>query len=135
MRRICPGRTIVAIENTPQSKESYIFFTPGTPPDITQKFTREAAERVASNWWLLLITGLLEIPLGVLALANPSATLTALISVAGIWAVAIGVMRVAMSFELKRLPRDVDSALATAANGAGSRGVHAGNGQPAPAAH
>ena len=94
-----------------------------------------AARKFLPNWWLLLITGLLEIPLGVLALANPGATLTALILVAGIWAVAIGVMRVAMSFELKRLPRDVDNAFATAANGAGSRDVHAGNGQPAPAAH
>ncbi len=79
--------------------------------------------------------GLLEIPLGVIALANPGATLTALILVAGIWAVAIGVTRVAMSFELKRLPRDVDKAFAAATNGTGSRGVHAGNGQPAPAAH
>ena len=79
--------------------------------------------------------GLLEIPLGVIALADPGATLTALILVAGIWAVAIGVTRVAMSFELKRLPRDVDKAFAAATNGTGSRGVHAGNGQPAPAAH
>ena len=30
-----------------------------------------AARRVLSDWWLLLITGLLEIPLGVLALAQP----------------------------------------------------------------
>src|SRR4051794_6090188 len=43
-----------------------------------------AARRVMSDWWLLLITGLLEIPLGVLALANPGATLAALITVGGI---------------------------------------------------
>ena len=30
-----------------------------------------AARRILPDWWLLLITGLLEIPLGVLALANP----------------------------------------------------------------
>jgi uncharacterized membrane protein HdeD (DUF308 family) len=67
-----------------------------------------AAREVLPNWWLLLIIGLLEIPLGVLALANPGATLAALITVAGIWAVAIGVMRVVLAFEVKRLPASVD---------------------------
>jgi uncharacterized membrane protein HdeD (DUF308 family) len=69
-----------------------------------------AARRVLSNWWLVLITGLLEVPLGVLALANPGATLAALITVGGIWAVAIGVMRIVLSFEIKRLPDEVDKA-------------------------
>jgi uncharacterized membrane protein HdeD (DUF308 family) len=61
-----------------------------------------AARDFLPSWWLLLILGLLEIPLGVLALANPGATLAALITVAGIWAVAIGVMRVVLAFEVKR---------------------------------
>src|SRR4051794_37001248 len=69
-----------------------------------------AARRVLSDWWLLLITGLLEIPLGVLALANPGATLAALITVGGIWAVAVGVMRIVLAFEIKRLPDEVDKA-------------------------
>ena len=43
------------------------------------------------NWWLLLIIGLLEVPLGVLALADPGATLAAMVTVGGIWAVAVGV--------------------------------------------
>src|SRR3954454_13575581 len=61
-----------------------------------------AARRVLPGWWLLLILGLLEIPLGVLALANPGATLAALITVGGIWAVAVGVMRIVLAFEVKR---------------------------------
>jgi uncharacterized membrane protein HdeD (DUF308 family) len=69
-----------------------------------------AARRILPDWWLLLILGLLEIPLGVLALADPGATLAALITVAGIWAVAIGVMRIVLAFEIKRLPDDVDQA-------------------------
>ncbi len=69
-----------------------------------------AARRILPDWWLLLILGLLEIPLGVLALANPGATLAALVTVAGIWAVAIGVMRIVLAFEVKRLPDDVDEA-------------------------
>jgi uncharacterized membrane protein HdeD (DUF308 family) len=67
-----------------------------------------AARDVLPGWWLLLIVGLLEVPLGVLALANPGATLVALITVAGIWAVAIGVIRVVIAFEVRRLPTYVD---------------------------
>jgi len=75
-----------------------------------------AARRVVPNWWLLLILGLLEVPLGVLALANPGATLAALITVAGIWAVAVGVMRIVLAFEVKGLPDDVDQAFALPKN-------------------
>jgi uncharacterized membrane protein HdeD (DUF308 family) len=77
-----------------------------------------AARRVLPNWnwWLLLILGLLEVPLGLLALADPGATLAALVTVGGIWAVAIGVMRLVVSFELKRLPHEVDLAFAGAAH-------------------
>jgi uncharacterized membrane protein HdeD (DUF308 family) len=72
-----------------------------------------AARRLWSEWWLLLILGLLEIPLGVLALANPGATLAALITVAGIWAVAIGVMRIVLGFELRSLPGEVEKVWAS----------------------
>jgi uncharacterized membrane protein HdeD (DUF308 family) len=70
------------------------------------------AARPLLPYWLLLLLGLLEIPLGVLALADPGATLAAIITVAGIWAVAIGVMRVVLAFEVKRLPDSVDEAFA-----------------------
>ena len=83
-----------------------------------------ATRRVLPNWWLLLILGLLEVPLGVLALANPGATLAALITVAGIWAVAVGAMRVVLAFELKTLPNDVDESWA-----AGQPDAAARNGQ------
>jgi uncharacterized membrane protein HdeD (DUF308 family) len=71
-----------------------------------------AARNVLSNWWLLLVLGLLEVPLGVLALADPGATLAAMITVGGIWAVAIGALRVVFAFELRRLPKEVDEAYA-----------------------
>jgi len=89
-----------------------------------------AARGILANWWLLLLLGLLEIPLGVLALANPGATLAALITVAGIWAVAIGVMRVVLAFEVKRLPTYVDQAWASpSTNGVATDAPP----QPAPA--
>jgi uncharacterized membrane protein HdeD (DUF308 family) len=37
------------------------------------------------------------------ALDNPAATLAALVTVAGIWAVAVGAMCVVLAVELKRL--------------------------------
>ena len=73
-----------------------------------------AARRVIPDWWLLLVIGLLEIPLGVLALANPGATLAALVTVAGIWCVAIGIMRIVLAFQIKGLPGDVDAAFGPA---------------------
>lgn len=45
-----------------------------------------AARRIIPDWWLLLLIGLVEVPLGVLALADPGDTLAALITVGGIWA-------------------------------------------------
>ena len=87
-----------------------------------------AARDVLPGWWLLLIVGLLEVPLGVLALASPGATLVALITVAGIWAVAIGVMRVVIAFEVKRLPTYVDQAWTAPP----SNGVAPETSQPAP---
>ena len=68
-----------------------------------------AARRLLAQWWLALILGLLEVPLGVLALANPGATLAAIITVAGIWAVAIGVMRILLALEIRRLPDELDT--------------------------
>src|SRR6185436_299063 len=49
-----------------------------------------AARRVMDGWWMLLLLGLAEVPLGLLALADPGVTLAALITVGGIWAVVIG---------------------------------------------
>ena len=62
-----------------------------------------------------------EVALGVLALANPGATLAAIITVGGIWAVAIGVMRIILSFQVKRLPDEVDKLWDARPNGDGTR--------------
>jgi uncharacterized membrane protein HdeD (DUF308 family) len=69
-----------------------------------------AARRIIPDWWLLLLLGVAEVALGVLALADPGATLAAIITVGGIWAVAVGVMRIILAFEVKDLPKTVDSA-------------------------
>jgi uncharacterized protein (DUF58 family) len=81
-----------------------------------------AARKVLDDWWLLLLLGLVEVPLGVLALADPGATLAALITVGGIWAVAIGATRIVLAFQLRNLPNEVDKAYAgRTSNGATGR--------------
>jgi uncharacterized membrane protein HdeD (DUF308 family) len=82
-----------------------------------------AARRLFREWWLLLLVGLIQIPLGVLALANPGATLAALVTVGGIWAVAIGVVRIVLSFEIRNLPKDVDEAWRAPDDGATPAGA------------
>jgi uncharacterized membrane protein HdeD (DUF308 family) len=79
-----------------------------------------AVRRIVPDWWLLLLDGLIAIPLGVLALAEPGATLAAIVTVAGIWAAVVGVMRVVTAFELKKLPETVDK---TWTSGASENGV------------
>jgi uncharacterized membrane protein HdeD (DUF308 family) len=43
-----------------------MFVAPGTVPDLGRKLTRDAAQRIASNWWLLLLNGSLLVVAGVL---------------------------------------------------------------------
>jgi uncharacterized membrane protein HdeD (DUF308 family) len=81
-----------------------------------------AARKVMPDWWLLLLLGLTEVPLGVLALADPGATLAAIITVGGIWAVAIGAMRIVLAFQVRNLPKDVDAAYADANGSTASAG-------------
>src|SRR5262249_47282626 len=69
-----------------------------------------SARRFVPSWYLYLILGLLQIPLGVLALADPGATPVALLTVAASWGVGSGVMSCIAAFEIKRLPEDVDEA-------------------------
>ena len=88
--------------------------------EITAAF---AARRLVPGWWMMLILGLIQIPLGVLALADPGATLAALITVAGIWAAAIGVMRIVLAFEIKQLPDDVEKAWTARDGDRGPRAV------------
>jgi uncharacterized membrane protein HdeD (DUF308 family) len=71
-----------------------------------------AARPVMDGWWWFLLLGLVEVPLGVMALADPGATLAALITVGGIWAIVIGTLRVVFAFELRHLPEDLDKAMA-----------------------
>jgi uncharacterized membrane protein HdeD (DUF308 family) len=93
-----------------------------------------AARDILPDWWLVLLLGLAEVALGVLALANPGATLVAIITVGGIWAVAIGVMRMVLSFQVKGLPDQVDAAWGGASANGGKSSDTPDDSHLAPAA-
>ena len=56
-------------------------------------------------WWLYLIFGIVEVPLGIVLLNRPSLTLGIAIAMAGIWAILVGTLEIVSSFEVKDLPR------------------------------
>lgn len=54
------------------------------------------------DWWLLLLTGLLGIGVGLLSLYNPLLTALALLFYIAIWAVATGVLQVVAAIRLRK---------------------------------
>jgi uncharacterized membrane protein HdeD (DUF308 family) len=56
-------------------------------------------------WWLYLIFGIIEVPLGIILLNRPSLTLAIAIAMVGIWAILVGTLEIVSSFEVKDLPR------------------------------
>jgi uncharacterized membrane protein HdeD (DUF308 family) len=66
--------------------------------------------RHAPHWWLVLVLGLVEIPIGIWALRRPGLTLAVIITLAGVWAIVTGVWQIMMAFEVKNLPRRLRAA-------------------------
>ena len=72
------------------------------------------ANRHVQYWWIYLILGLFEVPLGIWALRRPAVTLAVTVLAIGIWAIVVGIMRLVIAFELRNLPERVDKLLAEA---------------------
>jgi uncharacterized membrane protein HdeD (DUF308 family) len=53
---------------------------------------------LAENWWLLLLRGLVAIAFGVIAFFYPDITLTALVYLFGIYAIADGLVAIWVAF-------------------------------------
>jgi uncharacterized membrane protein HdeD (DUF308 family) len=140
-----------------------MFVAPGTVPDFGRRLSREAAERVARNWWLLLFDGVLLIVAGFLlfsidwtirslatffgvvfilegvaealtsgiaARVRRANVITGLLSVGGIWVVAVGVLRIVLAFEIKRISEAVDRAWAAPTNDGASSRAKSDQGRP-----
>ena len=61
--------------------------------------------RHAPSWWLVLVLGLIEVPIGIWALRRPGLTLAVIITLAGAWAVVSGIWQCLIAFEARNLPR------------------------------
>jgi uncharacterized membrane protein HdeD (DUF308 family) len=61
--------------------------------------------RHAPFWWLVLVLGLIEVPIGIWALRRPGLTLAVIITLTGAWAIVNGVWQCLIAFEVRSLPR------------------------------
>jgi uncharacterized membrane protein HdeD (DUF308 family) len=61
--------------------------------------------RWAPHWWLVLILGLVEIPIGIWALRRPGLTLAVIITLTGAWAIVTGIWQILIAFEVRNLPK------------------------------
>jgi uncharacterized membrane protein HdeD (DUF308 family) len=61
--------------------------------------------RHAPYWWLVLVLGLLEIPIGIWALRRPGLSLAVIITLAGAWTVATGVWQILIAFEVRSVAK------------------------------
>ncbi len=61
-----------------------------------------AARRLTSDWWVLLVQGLVGIAIGVLAVAYPSVTALAFVVLVAAWAIGLGILQVVAAVKLRR---------------------------------
>lgn len=63
------------------------------------------ANRHAPYWWLVLVLGLIEVPIGIWAMRRPGLTLAVIITLTGVWAIVTGIWQCLIAFEVRNLPR------------------------------
>jgi uncharacterized membrane protein HdeD (DUF308 family) len=63
------------------------------------------ANRQAPHWWLVLILGIIETPLGIWAMRRPGLTLAVLITLAGVWAIVMGIWQIVIAFEVRNVAK------------------------------
>jgi len=61
--------------------------------------------RHAPYWWLVLVFGLIEVPIGIWALRRPGLTLAVIVTLAGAWAIVTGIWQILIAFEVRNLPK------------------------------
>ena len=71
------------------------------------------ANRQVPYWWLMLVLGLIEVPIGIWALRRPGLTIAVIVTLVGAWAVVYGIWQCVMAFEVRNLARRLDAPGAT----------------------
>jgi uncharacterized membrane protein HdeD (DUF308 family) len=61
--------------------------------------------RHAPHWWLVLVLGVIEVPIGIWAMRRPGLTLAVIVTLAGVWAIVTGIWQCLMAFEVRSLPK------------------------------
>lgn len=61
--------------------------------------------RHAPHWWLVLVLGLIEVPIGIWAMRRPGLTLAVIITLTGVWAIITGIWQILIAFEVRNLPK------------------------------
>src|ERR687897_1060950 len=61
--------------------------------------------RWAPHWWLVLILGLIEVPIGIWAMRRHGLTLAVIITLTGVWAIVTGIWQILIAFEVRSLPK------------------------------
>jgi hypothetical protein len=61
--------------------------------------------RYAPHWWLVLVLGLIEVPIGIWAMRRPGLTLAVIVTLAGAWAIVTGIWQILIAFDVRTLPR------------------------------
>jgi uncharacterized membrane protein HdeD (DUF308 family) len=68
------------------------------------------ANRQVPYWWLMLVLGLIEVPIGIWALRRPGLTIAVIVTLVGAWAVVYGIWQCVMAFEVRNLRRRLHTA-------------------------
>ena len=61
------------------------------------------SNRQVPNWWVMLVVGVIEVPIGIWAMRRPGLTVALLVTLMGAWAVVAGIYQVLMAAELRKL--------------------------------
>jgi uncharacterized membrane protein HdeD (DUF308 family) len=56
-------------------------------------------------WWLMLVLGLIQVPIGIWALRRPGMTLAILVTLVGVWAIVAGIWELVLALEIRRHAR------------------------------
>jgi uncharacterized membrane protein HdeD (DUF308 family) len=69
---------------------------------VTNLVTALGGRKEHESWWVLLLTGLAGIGIGVLTFLNPGVTALALLFYIAIWAIAIGLLEIVAAIRLRQ---------------------------------
>jgi uncharacterized membrane protein HdeD (DUF308 family) len=61
--------------------------------------------RHVPHWWLVLLLGVIEVPIGIWAMRRPGLTLAVIVTLTGAWAVVTGIWQIVIAFEARNLPK------------------------------